>query len=80
MASSPTCLDFNLQVRQRLHQLLVKRPDAVAAYVVFFPRLIVVPSIIAERIEHTFKIVRVFQPDVSLDNCDPVRSTVLHNR
>ena len=58
-------LDF--QVRQRLHELLVKQADSIPPLIVFAPGLIIVPGSLAEGAENTFKIVLVFQSNVLLD-------------
>ena len=73
-------LYFDLQVRQGLHQLLVKLADSVAALVVLVPGLIIVPCGIAEGAENTFKVMLVFQSHVLLNHCDASRPSVLRNR
>jgi len=37
-------LYFDFRVRQRLHQLLVKQTNSVSAFLVFIPRLVIVPA------------------------------------
>ncbi len=69
-------LYVNLQVRQRLHDLLVKQTNPVAAFVVFAPSFIVILCRIAEGAENTFKVVRVFQANVLLNRCDASRLPV----
>ncbi len=81
-ASAATCrlLDFNLQVGQRLHQLLVKLPDSVAAFVVFAPGFVVVACSVSEGVENAFKVVRVLKANVKLDNCDACRPAIIMMR
>ncbi len=63
-------LDRDLEVGQRLHQLLVKQTDSFRARVVFAPRLVIVARGFAERAENAFKIVVVLKANVLLHNGD----------
>jgi hypothetical protein len=69
-------LDFDFEVGQRVHQLLVKAADSFEALIVLLPRLIIVARSIAEGAEHAFKIVLVLQSNMLLDNCDASRNSV----
>jgi hypothetical protein len=59
-------LDF--QVRERFHELLVEHPNTVPSFVVFTPRLIIVPCSLAEGAENTFKVMLVFKSNVLFNN------------
>ena len=63
-------LHRDLEVRQSLHELLVKQTDFVPARIVFAPRLIIVARTLTERPENAFKIVVVLKANVLLNNCD----------
>ena len=63
-------LDRDLEVRQRLHELLVKQTDTVPARIVFAPRLIIVARSFTERAENAFQIVVVLKANVLLNNGD----------
>src|SRR5437762_6453854 len=63
-------LNHDFQIRQRSHELLIERPDAIAAGVVVAPSFIVISSIFAEGSENTLKIVLVFQANMLFDDCD----------
>src|SRR5664279_1752579 len=54
-------LHLDLQVRQCLHELLVKTPHSVAALVVFAPSLVIVARSISESAENTLQVVLVLQ-------------------
>ena len=69
-------LDRDLEVRQRLHELLVKLADSVPARIVFAPRLVIVARSFTERAENAFEIVVVLKPNVLLDNGDASRPPV----
>jgi hypothetical protein len=60
----------DLQVGERLHQLCVEKPHAIAILVMFVPRFIVVSGSIAEGAKDCFEVVLVFQPNVFFDNGD----------
>jgi hypothetical protein len=59
-------LDF--QVRQRFHKLLVEHANTAPAFVVFAPRLIIVPCSLAKGTENTFKVMLVFKSNVLFNN------------
>ncbi len=61
-------LDRDLEVRQRLHQLLVKQTDSVPARIVFAPGLIIVMRSFTEREENGVKIVCILKANVLLNN------------
>src|SRR5581483_10823354 len=63
-------LDDDLKVRKRFHQARVKRADAVFAFVVFSPGLIVILRGIAEGGDNAFEVVCVFEADVLFDKGD----------
>jgi hypothetical protein len=75
-----SALHLDFQVRQRLHQLLVKLADSIPAFVVFSPWLIIVLCRIAEGAENTFKVMLVLKSNVLLDNRDTRRPSVSRNR
>ena len=54
----------------RLHQLLVKQADSVAALVVFVPGLIIVPCSFTESAENAFEVILVVESDMLLNRCD----------
>ena len=66
-------LHLDFQVRQRLHELLIKLTDASSTLVVFTPRLILVECGITESAENTFEVVLVLTSDVLLNECDTSR-------
>ena len=61
-------LHIDLQVRQRTHQLRVKRTDSIQALIMLGPRLIIVLRSIAEGAENTLKIMLVLKSNVPLNN------------
>lgn len=63
-------LYIDFQVRQCLHQLLVKPADSVPALIVFAPRLIIVPRSVAKGAKNAFKIVLVLKSNVLLNHRD----------
>ena len=72
--------DFNLQVREGAHELLVKQAHSVPARIVFAPGLIIVACRIAEGGQYTFKVVLVLESNVLLNHCDASRSAVCRSR
>jgi hypothetical protein len=79
IVSNVLALNLDLQVRQRLHQLLIKLADSGNALVVFAPCFVVVLCGVAESAENSRKIVGVLQPNVLLDDRDAGRLPVFRN-
>jgi hypothetical protein len=73
-------LNFDFQVRQRLHQLLIEFTNPVAAPVVFPPGFIIVLRGIAEGAENSCQVMRVLQSDMFFDDRDPRSPPVARNR
>ncbi len=72
-------LYLNFQVRQRLHELLVKLADPGPTLKVFAPRFVVVPCSIAEGAENTFEVMLILKSNVLLDHGDTSRHFGLRN-
>jgi len=72
-------LYLNFQIRQRLHELLIKLADPAPALKVFAPRFVVVPCSIAEGAENTFEVMLILKSNVLLDHCDTSRHFGLRN-
>ena len=66
-------LYIDFQVRESLHELLVKQTNPVAALIVFAPSLIVVPCTVAERFKNTCKVMRILKSNVSFNKCNTRR-------
>src|SRR6266550_8938443 len=73
-------LYINFQIRERLHELLVKQADSVPALMVFAPSFIIVARRIAEGAENAFQVMLVLKSNVAFDKCDTSRLAVFRNR
>ena len=70
-------LNRDLQIRQRLHELLVERADSIPPGIVFLPGLVIVMRGIAEGSKNAFQIVSVLKANVLLNNGKPRRVSVV---
>jgi hypothetical protein len=73
-------LYLDLQIGKGLHELLVEQADSLAACIVFAPRLVIVPRVVTEGSENTFKVMLVLKSNVLLNNGDTSRPFVFRNR
>jgi hypothetical protein len=74
-----SALYFDFEVRQRLHELLIKPADPAPALEVFAPRRVVVACSIAEGAKNAFEVMLILKSNVLLDQCDTSRHFVLRN-
>ncbi len=73
-------LYINFQIRERLHELLVKQADSVPALMVFAPSFIIVACRIAEGAENTLQVMLVLKSNVPLNKFDTSRLSIFRNR
>src|SRR4030095_15407763 len=69
-----------MQIRQRANQLGVVGSHAIATSAVISPRLVIIPSVIAERSHHCIQIVTVLTTDVLVPDPHARSYTVLIER
>ena len=63
--------NFNVEVGQSRHKLIVELAHLLTAFIMLIPRFIIVACRLAEGLNDTFKIVRVFVAHMFFDNCYP---------
>ncbi len=64
-------LNENFEIGQRLHQARIERAHAIFAFLMLTPRLVIVLCHLSESGNHAFKIMRVLEANVFLDDSDP---------
>jgi hypothetical protein len=63
-------LDLDFEVRQGVHELLVKLADAITTAEVLSPWFVIVAPGVAERAQNTFQVMLVLEANVALDERD----------
>jgi hypothetical protein len=62
-----SALDHDLQIRQRVHQVVIEASDCIPAAVMFAPGFVIVLGSGAEGPENAFEIVRIFKRNMLLN-------------